>query len=281
MVRYNGKFDKELLNEQISKLEVVESGGVLITKYDGKFLKEKEISNRYESFDFKGYIKRAVDEIIENFNVTDYELMFKGGVQEIKLRSDETELDGEKFVLTFFILNSTDKTRALNVSLGLKNKNYTFITEAGSIYKKHYTGINDYVDERLNLKTEVFKEQLEIIKSLKGEEISLKDIKKIITTSTVNDKYLTSQESKYSNFLLNFFYHLDHKNPLRKTFNDIINNRDKRDDYYLDSYEVFLVYLKLFSNKDSYIIKNESERILRMSKYFKRRNIMSILTNEG
>ncbi len=277
MIKYNGVFNKEILNEKISKLEIIENNGVLITKYDGKFLKEKEISNRYESFDFKGYMKKVIDEISENFNITNYELIFNGGVQEIELKSDEITQDDEKFTLTFFILNSTDKTRALNVSLGLKNDDYTFITEAGAIYKKHYTGINDYVDEKLNLKTDVFKEQLQIIKSLKGEEISIKDIKKVITSSTLNDKYLSSQETTFTSFLLKYYYHLSKENPLKKILYNINYGYDKNHDYYLDSYTSFLLYMKLYLNRDSYIIKNESERILRMSKYFKRKNILSML----
>ncbi|MFM2392689.1 MAG: hypothetical protein RLZZ546_671, partial [Bacteroidota bacterium] len=192
-------------------------------------------------------------------------------------KSDEIIIDDEMFLLTFFILNSTDKSRALNVSLGLKNKSYTFITEAGTIYKKHYKGINEYVDDKLNLNTEVFKDQLDLIKSLKGEEITLKDIKKVITTSHVSDKYLSSQEAVYSNFLTKYYYHLEKGTELKNKLYSVLNHGEKNLDFYLDSYTSFLIYLSLFSKKDSYVIKNESERILKMSKFFKRRNIMTML----
>ncbi len=274
-----GKFEKEIVNEKISKLEIVENNGILITKYDGKLLKEKPISTRYESFDFKGYVSKVMDEIVINFKINSYELIFKEGVQQIILKSDEILIDGESFIITFFILNSTDKSRALNVSLGLKNKNYTFITEAGTIYKKHYKGINEYVDDKLNINTDVFKEQLELIKSLKGEEISLKDIKKVITTSNVADKYLLSQESVFINFMMKYHYHLEKGNEVRTKLYNVLYHGEKNHDFYLDSYTSFIIYLSLFIKKDSYVIKNESERILRMSKYFKRRNILNMLNN--
>ncbi|MFM2393509.1 MAG: hypothetical protein RLZZ546_1491, partial [Bacteroidota bacterium] len=46
MIIFSGEFVKEIINEKISKLEVIENSGVLITKYDGKLLKEKDISTR-------------------------------------------------------------------------------------------------------------------------------------------------------------------------------------------------------------------------------------------
>jgi hypothetical protein len=64
-----GEFDKELIYKTLSKLEIIPSNGVIITKYDGKFLAEKEISKKYESFDFHGYVKKVIDEITSNFDI--------------------------------------------------------------------------------------------------------------------------------------------------------------------------------------------------------------------
>lgn len=281
MIRIKEIFNKEILLNHLSKLEIKEVSGVIITKYDGKLLKETDVSTRYESFDFSGYVSKIIDEILKNFNINKYELIFKDGKQQIILTSDDVVLDDDNFKMSFYILNSSDKSRALNISLGLRSDNYSFITEAGTIYKKHYTGISDYVDEKLDIKTEVFKQQLEVIKSLKNDEISFKNLKKVITTSlTKDDKYLSSQESVFINFLSKYYSSEPSNSEIKKSlFSYLYSSASKRTDLDIDfsSYQVFKVYLKLFSNKDSYTIKNESERIMRMSKYFKRRNILNLI----
>lgn len=279
-----GEFDKELIYKTLSKLEIIPSNGVIITKYDGKFLAEKEISKKYESFDFHGYVKKVIDEITSNFDIKNYYLYLNKGIQQIKLEGDEISFNDEKFKICFFILNSSDKTRALSVSLGLRNKNYTFITEAGTIYKKHYNGINNYVDENININTNIFKEQLEILKSLIGETISYKDLQKTVTTSLNSDKLLSSQELVFNNLIRAYYYSLEKNHHIKQKLCDIIyhskfSTKELDYDFYLDSYEVFKIYMNFFANKDSYVIKNESERILKMSKYFKRKNIINVLNN--
>ncbi len=279
VMRKSGVFNKEEIVDIVSKLEIIQSNGVIVTKYDGRFLAEKEISKKYESFDFNSYVEKVIDEITKNFEIKKYTILFKNGIQQIILEGDEIEYDNEKFVITFYILNSSDKSRALSISLGLKNKKYSFITEKGTIYKKHYSGINEYVDDNLNLNTDIFKEQLDVIKSLIGEEISLSDIKKVITTSLNGDKILSSQENIFNSFIRSYYFSENDKFIKDKLYPIIYNLKNREIDYnfYLDSYKCFEIYMKFFSSRDSFIIKNESERILKMSKYFKRRNIINML----
>ena len=58
-----------------------------------------------------------------------------------------------------------------------------------------------------------------------------------------------------------------------KGFN--IEARDK--DFYLDAFWAFQVYLRLFNKQDSHIIKNETERIMKMTQWAVRNSVLESL----
>ena len=61
------------------------------------------VSNRYEIFDIKSYLKSKIDIIEKNFNITKYYFRLTKGIQELTLLSDTIEIEGISFYKSFFI----------------------------------------------------------------------------------------------------------------------------------------------------------------------------------
>ena len=71
----------------------------------------------------------------------------------------------------------------------------------------------------------------------------------------------------------------DLRNLLRRDSNKI-KEIPSNLDINLDAYEMLKLYLSIFNNQDSHIIRNESERIMNMTKYMKRVRILNELLSE-
>ena len=54
-------------------------------------------------------------------------------------------------------------------------------------------------------------------------------------------------------------------------------NIDKSNDFYVDAFWVFQRYLSLFSNKDTHVIKNETDKILKITQSSVRNNLLESL----
>ena len=190
---------KSELLERLGKLEIKRINNTVITKYYGEVIKTSEVSNIYEVFDIVNYIKDKIDLIEKNFKIDRYSLKIKGGVQDLKLISDNVEINGISFNKAFYITNSTDKSRRLSFRVGLfsdrKNIHYVNSYKELDFNKKHYSGINKKVNETFqNIDKQVFDEQIESLKSLVGHQIKLSNIKRVIMGEDV-DNFKTSDKN--------------------------------------------------------------------------------------
>ena len=65
---------KELFN-QIDQLSIERINNQIITKYGGRVIKTANVSNRYEIFDIVKYLKDKINDIENNFTITNYRLI--------------------------------------------------------------------------------------------------------------------------------------------------------------------------------------------------------------
>ena len=93
---------KELFN-QIDQLSIERINNQIITKYGGRVIKTANVSNRYEIFDIVKYLKDKINDIENNFTITNYQLSIKGGQQYLKLISDKIDVGGVEFYKSFYI----------------------------------------------------------------------------------------------------------------------------------------------------------------------------------
>ena len=264
-------FDYERLLREMSGIEIKLEGDEVATYYNNKQVSRKKVSTKYEVFDFKPFVIQCIDSVIEKYDIEKYELTLRGGRQEIRLFSFPEMINGEEFRKTFYLLNSSDKSRALSFSYGLKHMGFHFISTSGAIYKKHYTGITKYVEDRVDLDDSVFIEQIEVLKKLIGSPIYMSNVQKVITESEILSESKVTYRNNFDNFRRRLYdntYNSDLPKEDRKklyvNYWDRVKSVDfclPENDFVVDGFLVFRTYLELFNKKDAQIIKNESKRI--------------------
>ena len=274
------KFDYDELKSYLDKIEIRMESDEVATYYDNKQVSRKRVSGRYEIFDFRPFILNCLSSILANYEIQSYDIFVVGGVQEIRLYSSDIEVNGEMFTKTFYLLNSSDKSRALGFSYGLTYKTKAhFITKMGSITKKHYKGITEHVNENVDVSNVPFDDIISDLKDIIGECISFKDVVHIIldgklprqaTMTNINRLVKFINKIKYDRSLdgsirsglpsAGFYFNLrEYIEQLERDFNPII-----------DSFLVFKVYMSLLVGEDCTAFKRESAKIRKLG-YYKQR----------
>jgi len=204
----------------------------------------------------------------------------KRGTQELILLSDNVDINNATYYKSFFILNSTDKSRRLNLNLGLYRSDNTYLISGVnnmSLCKKHLTGVTKAAEEVSDsIDGETFDEQIESIKSLVGESVMFSKLKEIIV-----DKNQTTNHSKFDAFKNQLSYLWVPPNSSSTSKLKLTNSQysmlrtpsDKlnitlQNDFPVDAYIAFNCYISIFRNQDSYVVKKETEKILKVTQCF-------------
>lgn len=274
-------WNKEELFSKINMIQIYRQGDQIITKNGDTVIANASVSSKYEVFDLSSFLRNKIEMIEENFKINYYRLVLKGGIQELTLLSDDVEINSTKFYKSFYILNSSDKSRRLNMNMGLfrtDNQSY-FVSSIKnlSLSKKHLKGVTEMAEEvSQKIDVESFDEQIASIKSLIGERVLLSQISKIIV-----DKDLKINHKKFDALKNSLIYSKTDREKLTesqiKTLSTpsekLIINSDN--DFSIDAYKIFNCYIQIFSNQDSYVVKKETEKILKITQCFLRKEAIS------
>jgi len=264
------KYNKQELLDKINLISIEQVGSQVITKYRETVTSITEVSNRYEIFDIKSYLKDKIDAIEKNFNIDKYYFRITKGVQELTLLSDTIEIENVKFYKSFFILNSSDKSRKLNFNAGLYSDTNNFYLVSSiknlGLNKKHLRGVTEAAEiASSGFGGETFNDQIESIISLVGHKISLSNLRKCI----IKDDEIKSEHSKFDALKNSIIYYAS-EGRLKLTESQFLTLRtlsdkliiDNTNDFYVDAFWIFQTYLRLFNRQDSHIVKIETERIM-------------------
>jgi len=278
-------YNKQELIDKINLISIEQVGSQVVTKYRDTVTSISDVSNRYEIFDIISYLKDKIDTIERNFNITKYHFRITKGIQELTLLSDSIEIEGVSFHKSFFILNSSDKSRRLSFNAGLycDAKNYYLVSSIKNLglTKKHLRGVTQAAEiASTGLNGETFNEQIESIKSLVGHKISLSNLQKCI----IKDIEVKSDHLKFDS-LKNSIIHYASEGRLKLTDSQYLTLRTQSDklvinntnDFYLDAFWVFQTYLRIFSKQDSHVVKRETERIMSITQCSVRNQILEEL----
>lgn len=278
-------YNKQELLKKIDQIHIEKCEDCIVTKFGDKVLSVVKVSNRYEIFDIKNYIKSKIEIIEKNFNITKYYLRLSKGVQELTLLSDPVEIQGVSFRKSFFILNSSDKSRRLSFNAGLycESKNFYTVPSIKNVglIQKHLKGVTQAANiVSSGLDGESFQEQIDSISKLCGHKISLLNLKKTIVKNTD----VKAEHMKFDAFKNALIYYSSEgrlklsdsqfktlKTPSESLTVDITN------DFYIDAFWSFQVYMRLFNNQDSHIVKHETERIMSMTVWSVRNQLLETL----
>ena len=249
--------------------------GQVVTKYGDRVSSISNVSKRYEIFDVKKYLIERLDLIESNFKIDKYLFSINKGRQSLSLLSDKITIEGIEFHKSFFILNSSDKSRRLSFNAGLYSeaKKLYIISAVKNVglTKKHLKGVTEAAElASTGLNDETFNEQIESIKALVGHKVLMSKLKDII----VDDPEVKVNHQKFDSFKNSIVYYARH-GKISLT-NDQIStlcvssekfNTDQNKDFYIDAFWAFQTYLQLFNREDSHIIKRETEKILNITQW--------------
>lgn len=276
---------------------------VVYTKFNGRNISMVSVSKKYEIFDISKFAIKNIRKIYENFQIHEFALTLKGGVQEIQLVSDQVEVDGIKYSKIINILNSTNKSHALSMSVGFRchdaHKTVIVIPYCKnlSINKKHFTGITDHVDELFDpaLASESFQEQLNAIAALQSQTITMSNTQRAIlgifdpnhepTEIELKNYQKYNQEiawefsktlEKPSKDFLVFDFRRMYQYRNTKNTNELIIPEDL--DFEIATYTAFAIYMRIFRSSSFAIVKKECDRFLNgCNSTIQKRNLMAIL----
>jgi len=268
-------YNKQELINKIDQISIEQVEGQVITKYGSSVLSIANVSNRYEIFDIKTYLKNKIEVIEKNFNITKYFFRVRKGIQELTLLSDTIEIEGVNFYKSFFILNSSDKSRRLSFNAGLycESKNFYLVSSIKNLglTKKHLKGVTmaaEIASEGLN--GETFNEQIESLQSLVGHRISLSKLK----DSIVVDKDVKADNMKFDSFKnAIIYYSSEGRLKLTSSQYAILKTPSEKleintsNDFYVDAFWAFQTYMRLFNKQDSHVVKKETERIMSITQW--------------
>lgn len=271
-------YNKSELFEKIDAIDITRIENQIITKYFNVVINTTSVTNRYEIFDIRSFLKEKIDNIQSNFNISFYKFVMKRGTQELTLLSDEVTINNSPYYKAFFILNSTDKSRKLNMNLGLyRGDNNTYLVSSlsnMSFCKKHLKGVTKAAeDSSFSIDGEKFDEQIDLIKSLVGERVLLSNIRSIIL-----DKDLKINHRKFDAFKNQLIYtnlFKEHNSTLRLESEKLV--LDSKNDFSIDAYLVFNLYLQIFRNQDSYLVRKETEKIIKITQCFIRNKKLELI----
>jgi hypothetical protein len=279
------RYNKEELFSKIERLSVKKIGNTVVTYYDDEAIRTVFVSPRYEIFDIVKYLKDKILLIESNFEIKEYSLVIKGGIQYLQLYSDEIEIDGKKYLKMFNILNSTDKTRKLSFNTGLYCASDNYFLVAGdndvALTKRHTTGVTNFAETATKtLDGETFNEQIEALESLVGHKVAFSKVRELI----LGDKEEIPQvnHKKFDSFRNAIYWDIqknlsDDNRKVLCTRSTYLKKVEKKDDFYIDAFNVLRTYLILFKKEDSSIIKNETERIMKITQCAVRNDLLEML----
>jgi hypothetical protein len=262
-------FDSVKINEDLDKFENKIENGWLTTIYDGREICKVEVSKIYFNFDFTNFSKSILSEIQKYFNPDKYALKVASGVQEIRLVGDELFIDNERYQKMISIVNSTDKSKALSMNVGLVKvdingnpKSYTILT---SFSNKHYKAslpekIKAFSDNLINFNIDI-DFHIKTIEDLKNKEVSIINFAKSILFNE-DGKVIKTVELKLRALGKNLVYSYGFRKNYSTLNNLTEKNLDKVEDFTINAKILHDAYVELFKDQDTSIISRESRRII-------------------
>jgi hypothetical protein len=262
-------FNSDEIITNLDKFENKLENGFLTTTYDGRLICKVEVSKVYYNFDFTSFSKSILSEVQKYFSPDTYSLKAASGVQEIRLIGDEIYIDNEKYKKIISIVNSTDKSKALSMNVGLvkydKKGNQDFITILTSFCNKHYKSslpdkIKSFSDNLINFNMDI-NYHVKTIEDLANKEVGIVELAKSMLYNE-KGKLIKTMELKLRALGKKLTYSYGFRNQYATLSNLTETEIDKVENFKIKSKTIYDAYMELFNDSDTSIIARESRRII-------------------
>jgi hypothetical protein len=263
------EFNLDQVNDTLDKFENISENGCLTTTFDGREICKVDVSKVYYNFDFSNFSKIIVSEVQKYFVPEKYALKAESGIQEIKLIGDELWIDNERYKKMISIVNSTDKSRALSMNVGLvkvndrdKELSTTILT---SFSNKHYKSslpdkIKSFSDNLINFNMDI-DFHIKTIADLKNKEVTIINFAKAVLFNE-EGKLIKTVELKLRGLGKNLMYNYGFRKQYNTLMNLTADNLEKVTDFGINANVLYNAYIEIFKDQDTSIIARESRRVI-------------------
>lgn len=279
--KLNNIYDKNNIFSTLDKLKLYQKENNILTYFNDRLVSNTIVSNKYELFDFTTFAKDVVKEIENYFIPEIYNLHITKGTQELRLIGEDVLINGDRYSKMFNILNSTDKSRALQLNIGLVRSicNNGMIVALDDEYSgfrtKHFKltlpgHVNQFIENLNSFDINITK-QSETLENLKGRFVSFKEIatkfaldengvmtdNKSLKLRAFAKKLLMSDTDKLT-------YLHDEQKELLKNASLFLKPEFSKIDIEIPAYNALNCWTEVYRNYDSSILKRETNRILQL-----------------
>lgn len=271
-------YNRTKVLDGLNKLKVEQTGLKVVTSYDDHVLKETQVSPKYYTFDFPNFVAGVLPTVEQYFTPLNYLLRMIGGRQEIRLIGEEMKINGETFYRMLSILNSTDKSRALQMNMGLLRlvcSNGAMVSvpgEAVQVKGKHYkASLSDKIENfttGLERFTTITNQQKEVLSDLLGSKVSYRALANALVRNEANE-VVESKAKKLARFAGKLLtsdtdrlrtVSEEQRNLLLKP--ELVLYSKDSGDMEIDKYQAYNCYSEIFRSNDTGKIKRECDRII-------------------
>jgi hypothetical protein len=265
-------YDKAEINERIAPLNISQTGGTVETKWNETNRRTVSVSSRYKMVDFKKMVRDILENIESVFAPEKYRLDIYRARQELRLQGEAVEINGDIYHKVIYLLNSTDKTKAVQMNIGfVREKNQSgVIVNVNSTHKVHYSarhckGLNleskiASFMENLEHCDELFDLQQQKLIQLNYAKVRLADVAEALNADEKPIKFdcfkhmlLNSQTDKLTGLSQKEFEAL--KSPYNVMDKSVLQKE-------ISGYTAFQCYAEIFRSYDSHVVNRETSRMM-------------------
>ena len=258
----NFTYTREKLFKQLDQLQIEQTDNKVTTTYGGKVVKKFTVSKKYHNFDIKSFVKEIVPLI--DTEIDSYNFRIMGGIQELRLLGKEEKVHKDVYKRAFYLLNSTDESRTLQLSFGLYRQvcnNGMLLPESLlTVNTRHYESplsskVLEFRESLVNL-DESYSSQLKTLRDLVGKKVPMSLIAKFMNKTktgvskfnSLRHKLVCSESDRMDDMT---------EEQMKVMKANIDQVEKKKYDTDVDAYKALQCYSEVFRNRDCQEIRRE------------------------
>lgn len=265
-------FNKEAITEAIAPLEISQTENTVETSYGSSNKRIVPVSDRYKMVDFRKMVSEMMETIENVFTPVKHRVDIYRARQELVLQGESIAINGDVYSKVIYLLNSTDKTKALQMNVGfVREKNQSgVIVNVNSTHKvhlsaRHFKGLNlqekvtSFMDNLAHC-DELFDLQAEKIIKLNYTDVKLSDIAEALQADKYPVKFdcfkhmlINSTSDKLTGLTSEQFIAL--KTPYNVMDTNVLQMK-------INGYKAFQCYAEIWRSYDSHVINRETSKMM-------------------
>jgi len=267
--------------EEINKFSVESTHGVVSTAFDDRHIRTAKVTSQYKLLNIKSFFNDIIGVLTKVMDIETYSFRVDKGIQEISLMSKIIIINGDEYRKAFYILNSTDRTRALRFNIGLYRVDGQrlvipvpeCVTVVRFVHKgKEFETKVDNIHDFVYTFSKVVARQVEILENLGNNKVSLRKLLGKMLFEESTDVIAGASKNRATAFckqlrvhptdkvnLVDYGISLSDMALLAKPTDFMLHSNS---DFLINAYQALQCYHSIYQGRDVGIISRESSRFM-------------------